>query len=176
MKYVNMINEQVEVEEAGVAKGFGKGETREDYADAWSGTGNVVLVGLQGCGKGELAGLLAERTGMEALTPGGVEDAVKALGGKKKIIVLDDKLVEAAEVQPLIHGAGKVFYLMADSNTLSERVATRESVEDREELWRELSARLAVMEPSFYGVLHFIMQATQSSDVLVEDALEKISF
>ena len=33
-------------------------------------------------------------------------------------------------------------------------------VEDEEGLWRELSARLAVMEPAFYSVLHFILQGS----------------
>lgn len=175
MKYVNMINEKVAVENEKASKGFSKGERREDYADSWKGTGNVVLVGLPGSGKAKLASLLAERTGQEVISPVDAVEAVAALGREKTIVVLADELVEDDSVQPQIHGAGKVFYLMADSNTLSARVAERGG-SDRESLWREMSARLAIMEPVFYSVLHFIMQATETPESLVEDALEKISF
>ncbi|WP_319472073.1 hypothetical protein [uncultured Pseudodesulfovibrio sp.] len=176
MKYVNMINEKVNVEEESASKGFSKGEKREDYADSWKGTGNVVLVGLPGSGKAELASLLAERTRQEVITPADASEAVAALGREKTIIVLADELVEDDSVQPKIHGAGKVFYLMADSNTLSTRVAEREGASDRESLWRDMSARLAIMEPVFYSVLHFIMQAAETPESLMEDALEKIAF
>lgn len=171
-----LINEQYDVEDAGAAKGFGKGEKREDYADAWKDTGNAVLIGLPGSGKEALAGLLAERTGMEIVVPDGVEAAGQALGAKGAIVVLSDELVEDAGVQPLIHGSGKVFYLMADSKVLSERMAERTGEADTEALWRETSARLAVMEPLFYSVLHFIMQAGQTPEAMLEDALEKIGY
>ncbi len=118
MKYVNMINEKVAVENEKASKGFSKGERREDYADSWKGTGNVVLVGLPGSGKAKLASLLAERTGQEVISPVDAVEAVAALGREKTIVVLADELVEDDSVQPQIHGAGKVFYLMADSNTL----------------------------------------------------------
>lgn len=170
-----LINEQYDVEDSEATKAFAKGEKREDYADAWQDTGNVVLIGLAGSGKAALAQSLSERTGAEVVTPKSATDAVEYLGKEHRIIVLDDTLVESPEVNPLIHAAGKVFYLMADSNTLATRVAERDHVEDREQLWRDMSARLAVMEPMFYGVLHFIMQP-QSHEALVEDAMEKISF
>ncbi len=171
-----LINEQYDVDDPGASKTFGKGERREDYADAWKETGNVVLVGLPGSGKAELASLLAERSGAPVLTPADGGEAVEALGSSGAIIVLADALVEDAAVQPLIHDAGKVFYLMADSNTLSARIAVRDGLGDREQCWREMSARLAVMEPIFYGVLHFILQAGQTPGTLVEDALEKIAY
>lgn len=170
-----MINEQYDVDDPNATKAFAKGEKREDYADAWKDTGNVVLVGLAGSGKAALAKSLSERTGAEVVIPDSVADASQLLGGEKRIIVLGDALVESPDVQPLIHGAGKVFYLIADSNTLATRVAERGQEEDREQLWRDLSARLAVMEPIFYSVLHFILQP-QSHDEMVEDALEKIAF
>ena len=171
-----LINEEYEVQEAGVAKAFGRGERREDYADAWKDTGNVILVGLSGSGKNELARMLADRTGLEIVSPKAAEDAIAVLGGTGQIVVLEDRLVEDIDVQPHIHGSGKVFYLMADTRLLADRVADRDSVEDRDSLWRELSARLAVLEPMFYGVLHFIMQATQSPEELVDDAMEKIAY
>jgi len=171
-----MINEQYDVEDADASKGFGKGEKREDYADAWKDTGNAVLIGLPGCGRKVLARLLAERTGMDVAVPGDARAATKALDAKGSIIVLADALVEDASVQPLIHGAGKVFYLMADSKVLSGRVAEGADSPDIESLWRETSARLAVMEPIFYSVLHFIMQAAQAPEDMLEDALEKIGY
>ena len=171
-----LINEYQEVEDPEASKSFGKGEKREDYADGWRDTGNVVLVGLPGSGKAELAGLLAERTGAPVLAPVDVSGAVEALGASGAIIVLADELVGDPDVQPLIHGAGKVFYLMADSNTLSARVAERDGVEDREQLWRDLSARLAAMEPTFYGVLHFILQPSETMEEMVADAMEKIAY
>lgn len=170
-----LINEQYDVAEAEASKGFTKGEKREDYADAWKDTGNVILMGLPGCGKGDLGELLAERTGMELIVPTSPEEAVAALAKGNRVIVLSDALVAAQEVQPLVHGAGKAFYLMADSNTLSERVYRRDAG-DKEELWRDLSARLAEMEPVFYGALHFILQATRPPEELVEDAMEKIAY
>ena len=171
-----LINEYQEVEDPTARKTFGKGERREDYADVWRDTGNVVLVGLPGSGKAELAGLLAERTGAPVLTPVTGSEAVEGLDASGAVIVLADELVEDPDVQPLIHGAGKVFYLMADSNTLSARVAERDGVEDRESLWRDMSARLATMEPLFYGALHFILQAGGTMEEMVEDAMEKISY
>jgi len=170
------INEQYDVQDADASKSFGKGEKREDYADAWQDTGNVVLVGLAGSGKKALADLLGERTGLDVVIPKDATGAVQALGAGPHIIVLDDALVEVAEVQSLIHGSGKVFYLMVDSRVLSERVADRDDVEDRDTLWREMSARLAVMEPVFYSVLHFIMQGIQSPEELMSDAMEKIGY
>lgn len=171
-----LINEQYDVEEVEATKGFAKGEKRADYADSWKETGNVILLGLAGSGKGVLGASLSERTGLFVVTPSNVDEAVTALTGESQIIVLSDELVEDAKVNTLIHGAGKAFYLMADSNTLSERVAVRDGVKDREELWRAMSERLALMEPTFYSVLHFILQAAQTPEEMVEDALEKIAF
>ncbi|MGL1861933.1 MAG: hypothetical protein OCC46_05350 [Pseudodesulfovibrio sp.] len=170
------IDKEYEIEDADTTRSFGKGETREDYADAWKGTGNVVLVGLPGSGKVELAQLLAERTKLPVVTPATADEAINILGGKSTIIILDDTIVEVPTVQSLIHGSGKVFYLMADSKTLAARIAERDSVDDEETLWREMSARLAVMEPIFYGALHFLLQATTPTEELVEDALEKVAF
>lgn len=171
-----LINERYDVKEAQANKVFAKGEKREDYADAWKDTGNVILMGLPGCGKGELGELLGERAGMEIMIPDTPERAIEVLGGQGRIVVLSDALVEVSEVQSLIHGAGKGFYLMADSNTLAERVAKRDGVEDKEQLWRDLSARLAVMEPVFYGALHFILQASQEPAEMVDDAMKKIAY
>lgn len=171
-----LINEKYDVEDADAERGFAKGEKREDYADAWKDTGNAVLVGLVGSGKAALAALLAERTGMDVVSPVDAAEAVNVLGGTGNIIVLDDALVEDSTVQPLIHDSGKVFYLMADTNFLSTRVGERDSVDDREQLWRDLSARLAVVEPIFYSVLHFILQGAMPSEELVDDALEKIAY
>lgn len=172
----HLIKKQYDVEDAGARKEFGKGERREDYADAWKNTGNVILVGLDGSGKQQLARLLSERTGLDVAIPVNPGEAADLLAGGKRVIVLSDDLVEDQTVQPQIHGAGKVFYLMADSNTLSERIACRDGVEDREQLWRDMSGRLGVMEPVFYGVLHFILQGALPSEELVEDALEKIAY
>ncbi|XXJ19218.1 hypothetical protein ACR42D_06615 [Desulfovibrio caledoniensis] len=171
-----LINEEYDVEDAGAAKGFSRGERREDYADPWRETGNVVLIGLPGSGRAELARLLADRTGKPVLTPPDAGDAAEALRGRGAIIVLEDRLVDDPGVQPLIHDAGKVFYLMADTRLLSGRVAEREGLADAEELWRGLSARLAEVEPTFYGVLHFILQSARSPEELVDDALEKIGY
>ncbi len=171
----HLIKEQYDVDDAGATKEFIKGEKREDYADAWKDTGNIVLVGLPGSGKAVLAEGLAQRTGLDVLVPKSMEDAIESLKGEKSIVVLEDSLVESDGVQPLVHGAGKVFYLMVDTNTLSTRLAEREKVEDKEQLWHDLSARLAVMEPIFYGVLHFIL-LPQSAEETLEDALEKIAF
>lgn len=171
-----MINEQYDVEDAGASKGFGKGEKRKDYADAWTDTGNVVLVGLPGSGKAELASLVADRLDLPVEVPETPEEALKVLAGRKQVIVLSDEIVEDREVQPQIHGSGKVFYLMADTNTLSARLAEGGDEQEREQVWRELSMRLSVMEPVFYSVLHFILQAARSPASLVDDALEKIAF
>ncbi|WP_338670083.1 hypothetical protein [Pseudodesulfovibrio methanolicus] len=174
-----LINEEYDVQEAGAAKTFGKGERRRDYADPWRETGNVVLIGLPGSGRAELARLLADRMGKPVLIPSEAQAAAEALQGLGAIIVLDDRLVDDPGVQPLIHGAGKVFYLMADTRLLSDRVAGRGGVEGEEaaeDLWRQLSARLAEVEPVFYGVLHFILQGAQSPEDLVGDALEKIGY
>ncbi|WP_319542824.1 hypothetical protein [uncultured Pseudodesulfovibrio sp.] len=171
-----LINEQYDVQDANASKLFGKGEKREDYADAWRNTGNIILIGLSGSGKNALAGLLGEKTGLDVVIPKDADGAVRVLGAGPSVIVLDDGLVEVAEVQSLIHGAGKVFYLMVDSRVLSERVAERDGVEDREALWRGMSARLAVMEPMFYSVLHFIMQGVRLPEELVDDAMEKIRY
>jgi len=172
----HLINEYYEVDDADASKSFAKGEKRTDYADAWKDTGNAILIGLKGSGKVALAELLAERTGMPIVTPTTSDEAVKTFGVEGQIVVLGDELVEDSLVQPLVHGAGKVFYLMADSNTLSDRVAGLEGIDDRETLWREMSARLATMEPIFYSTLHFILQAAQPLDDMVEDTLEKIAF
>ncbi len=171
-----LINEQYDVDEANASKGFGKGEKREDYADAWKDTGNVVLVGMAGAGKEELGRLIAERTGLSLIMPASTDAALEALAPGGRVVILNNALVEDDLVQPLIHGAGKVFYLMADTRLLSGRVAERDGVEDVDALWREMSARLSVMEPVFYSVLHFIMQAGQTADEMLDDALEKIGY
>lgn len=171
-----MINEQYDVDDPEAKKAYGKGESRSDYADAWTETGNAILMGLPGSGKAALADLLAERTGLPVVVPANADEAIEALNGEGRIIILEDGLVEDATVQPLIHGAGKGFYLMADSNTLAERVAERDGVDDREALWRELSSRLATMEPIFYSTLHFILQAGQPLEEMADDALEKLAY
>jgi len=171
-----LINEQYDVQEPETTKGYGRGERREDYADAWKETGKVVLIGLDGSGKRALAQLLADKTGLPVISPADGDQAVEVMGGSGAIITLDDQVVEAEAVQSGLHGSGKVFYLMADSNTLSAKVAERDGIEDREELWRSLSARLALMEPIFYSGLHFILQAAGSAEEMLPDALEKINY
>lgn len=171
-----LINEEYEVEEAGAEKRFARGERREDYADGWRDTGNVILLGLPGSGRNELARLLGERTGQPVHVPATPEESAEVLAGRGAIIVLDDGLAGHDDVRPLVHGAGKVFYLLADTRLLSGRVAERDGVEDAEGLWRELSARLAVAEPVFYSALHFILQGSREPADLVEDALEKIGY
>lgn len=175
MKYDHLIKEEVEVDEVGVTRTHGRGERREDFADAWKNTGRVVLVGLPGSGKAALARLLADRLGIGAVTPEDAESAVAALDGPAAVIVLADELVADPAVQPHVHGAGKVFYLMADSRTLAARVVERDGGGDQDGVWRDLSARLAVMEPGFYGVLHFILQAGNPPEEVAEDALAKIA-
>ena len=171
-----LINEQYDVEDPGVKKAFGKGDKRTDYADAWKETGNVILLGLAGSGKNRLAELLSEKTGGAVVTPKTAEQALSALNETNQIIVLSDSLVEDTAVQPLIHGAGKAFYLMVNTNLLAERLAERDGCEDKDALWRDLSARLAAMEPVFYSTLHFILQAAMEPEELVDDAMEKIAF
>nr|WP_155932343.1 hypothetical protein [Pseudodesulfovibrio alkaliphilus] len=170
-----MGKEVVEVDEAGITRTHGRGERREDYADPWATTGRVVLVGLPGSGRNGLARLLAERLGLDVATPADAASAMSALTGPAAVIVLADGLVADPLIHPHIHGAGKVFYLMADSRTLAARVVEREGNEDRDAAWRELSARLETMEPVFYGVLHFILQAAGSLEDMAEDALAKIA-
>ncbi|ADU63198.1 MAG: hypothetical protein KUA35_03870 [Pseudodesulfovibrio sp.] len=179
MQYDHMIREVAEVEDAGATRKHGRGERREDYPDAWADTGRIILVGLPGSNRALLAGLLAERTGLGAVRPADGGEALAALAGPPAIIILDDALVADQDIQPRIHGAGKVFYLMVDSRTLAQRTTKAESgleTGDVEQAWRELSARLAVMEPVFYGVLHFILQGANPPEALVEDALEKIAY
>lgn len=169
------INEEYMVEESEANKRFAKGERREDYADAWKATGRVVLIGLPGSGKQALADQLALQTGLQPLVPGDADQAVAALAGDPALIVLDDRLVEDPAVQPHIHGSGKVFYLMADTRTLADRLVERGERDDSEATWRELSSRLATMEPVFYSVLHFIIQAAATPQEMVEDAMGKIA-
>lgn len=170
----HFIKEQYNVEAPDAAKDYGKGERREDFADPWRETGRVALVGLEGSGKRNLAALLAERMGVPVVVPEDAGQAASALEGERAVIVLDDSLVEDEAVQPLIHSAGKVFYLLADTRTLAGRVAERDGV-DREKVWNALSDRLAVMEPVFYSVLHFILQAGDTSEEMAADAMEKIA-
>lgn len=179
MQYGHKIKEVAEVEDAGATRTYGRGERREDYPDAWANTGRIILVGLPGSGRTALAGLLAGRTGLGAVRPADGGEALDALAGPPAIIILDDALVADPGIQPHIHGAGKVFYLMVDSRTLAQRVSRAESGSEpggTEQEWRDLSARLAVMEPVFYGVLHFILQGANPPEALVEDALEKIAY
>jgi len=175
VRYDHLGKETVEVGEAGITRTHGRGERREDYADPWAASGRVVLVGLPGSGRSVLARLLAERLGLEVVTPADAPSALVALAGPAAVIVLADGLVADPSVRPHIHGAGKVFYLMADSRTLAARVAERAGGADQAAAWRELSARLSVMEPVFFGVLHFILQAAGPLEDLVEDALAKIA-
>jgi shikimate kinase len=176
MQYDHMIKEVAEVEDAEATRTYGRGERREDYPDAWADTGRIILVGLPGSGRTALAGLLAARSGLGAVRPVDGGEALAALSGPPAIIILDDALVADPQIQPRIHGAGKVFYLMVDSRTLAQRATGAEAVSDAEPAWRDLSARLAVMEPVFYGVLHFILQGANPPEALVEDALEKIAY
>ena len=169
-----LVNEQFDVEDPDIRRQFGKEKDREDYPDTWKDTGNVILIGLAGSGKAALADLLAERTGLKICAPANREQAVKALKSSRQIVVLADDLVEDHVVQPYIHEAGKVFYFMADSRTLSSRVAERDNVEDKDRLWHEMSTRLAFMEPTFYSVLHFIVQAKLAPEKVLDDTLQKI--
>ncbi|CCH50591.1 nucleoside/nucleotide kinase family protein [Pseudodesulfovibrio piezophilus] len=171
-----LINEQYDVEEPDVSKAFGQGEKRADYADAWKDTGNIVLIGLAGSGKRALSLLLNQEIGLPVVVPENSAEAKRSLDGTRQIVVLDDALVEDLAIQPYIHGAGKVFYLMTDSNTVSERLAIGRSGCDKQELWEKSSARLALMEPVFYSVLHFILPAGNSPEEILGDALEKIAY
>lgn len=171
------IKKKVDVQEAGKARTHGKGEKREDYEAMWNTTGRVLLVGLPGSGRFDLAAILGERLGLPVLTPEKGEAFEAACLREKSIVVVPDTVFDDESLIEKVKGAGKVFYLMTDAQTLTRRVLERSGeVGDEDALWREVSDRLAVLEPRFMSALHFILQGVQTPDALVDDALEKISW
>lgn len=170
---MSFIQKKHDVEESGLTRVFSRGETREDYADAWAGTGNVILVGLPGAGKATLARGIAEASGKDVCEPETVDQALAALARSGGIVVLADDLVREEAVRSVLHGAGKVLYLLRDARSLAESVFR--DGDDFDALWQGTAERLERMEPVFYSVLHFIIQP-ESPDEMLQSALEKISF
>lgn len=175
-KYTHFIKEKAEVAESSKTKSFAKGERREDYEAMWQQTGTLLLVGLPGSGRTELGRLLAARLDMPFVQASDACSLDSALENGPGVVVLADALFDEPELIAKINRAGKVFYLMADARTLAQRVAERSEQADLEQVWRSTSARLEEVEPRFMQALHFILQAQNAPEALLEDAVEKVSW
>ena len=176
MKMDRFIKEKAEVEEAELKRSYGKSEKREDYPAGWKKTGNVVLLGLPGSGKALLAKLVSEKTGQKVVAPQTWEDAQKSLEGDNVIVILDDKLVDSPEKGPVVQGAGKVFFLMVDAQTVANRLAARDPGLDQETVWKEMGERLETAQPMFFAMLHFVLQGVRPADQLLGDVMEKLAY
>ncbi|GEM_PF-752735 len=175
-KYTSFIREKAEVAEPGKRKIFGKGDRREDYEAMWSVTGNLLLAGLPGCGRQDLGRLLAERLTVSLEQAEDAASLELALSGGASVVVLQDSLFDDDALVDVISRSGKVFYLMADAGTLARRLVGGDGGRNLEVVQYEASVRLERVEPQFMKVLHFILQAQNPPEVLLEDVLEKASW
>ncbi|GAB7024328.1 hypothetical protein [Salidesulfovibrio brasiliensis] len=170
------IKKKYDVEDGEKKKVFAKGEKREDYAAAWKTSDRVFLAGLSGAGRRELAQLLADELNVAVNEPTDDESLRAACAGDPAIVVVGSRFFEDPELAGLMNRSGKVFYMMADAQTLANRVAEREGADQVESVWRNTADELGRVEPSIMGSLHFILQAVNRPGDLLRDALEKISW
>lgn len=170
------IKKKIEVQEDDKKQVFAKGERREDYAAAWKTSDRVFLAGLPGAGRQALATMLAQELGMTVEEPADADALRETCAGQPAIVVVRPEFFEDDDLAALMNRSGKVFYMMADAQTLANRVVERDGSDDPEALWETMSQDLARLEPRFMGSLHFILQAANRPGDLVKDALEKISW
>jgi shikimate kinase len=170
------IKRKQEVSEADKTKVFAKGERREDFADMWSNTGNILLVGLPGSNRVALGRELAARMGIQLCQPADMDALQRDCAEGNRVIVVPTAILEQPENVSFVHGAGKVFYLMADARQLAERLEDRSPSGDADSLWRECARRLEAGQAAFMTALHFIVQASGSVEDMAEDVMEKVSW
>ncbi len=173
---MNFINKKQTVLESDKTKVFVKGDRREDFADMWSETGNILLLGLPGSNRVALGDELASRMGTQLQQPDDMEALRLVCSQGGQVIVVPEVAFSDPEDVSFVHGAGKVFYLMADARSLSERLEKRAPSGDIDAVWRECARQLEVMQPAFMTALHFLVQVSDSVREMADDAMEKISW
>ncbi len=164
------IQEKIRVEEPDASRTFGKSARPAAFSPA---SGSIVLIGLPGSGRRELANALSVRLGMGIAAPEEVNAAMFAPGGiyaePGRIVVLPCEALREESVRVAVHKAGTVFYLMAEVLRMAHRLG-KTSDADRE----ALSALFVEMEPLCMQTLHYILQAWKEPEDLVENVLEML--
>lgn len=172
----HFIKRKQTVLEENKSKTFCKGDSREDFADMWSNTGMLLLIGLPGSQREELGQELAARLALSVCRVSSMEELEHVCSKEKGIVVVANTILNDAENLSFVHAAGKVFYLMADVQTLVDRRMAQEDGLERNGMLERCAAQLALMEPLFMKALHFIIQPVGDVHKMADDAMEKVAW
>lgn len=165
----HFIMEKVAVEDENTSRVFGKPQPQDVFVPA---EGRIILIGLPGSGRAELAERLAGRLGMQVRMPESIASAseLDALCDESGIIVVVPcEALRNEEVRTALREKGSVFYLMAEVLRMAYRL-NQNSEQERE----ALSALFVEMEPLCMMTLHFILQAWKEPEEIVGNVLEML--
>lgn len=131
----------------------------------------LVLVGLPGSGKEQLASLLAQRLDLEAVIPDESTDpaTVAALAARTGIVLAAPvSAVKDDEVRARLREGSRVYYLMADAVALA---GAKGLVGDA----REAFCREALdLEVTFMGMLHMMLAEGKKPEEMARNVLESL--
>lgn len=162
--------------EAEKSKVFCKGERREDFADMWSSTGTILLIGLAGSRREEFGRELASRLTLPFYRAGSMKALEQFCSAGGCVVVVENAVLQDAQSLSFVHAAGKVFYLMAEVETLAGRLMASEGFLQKDAALKHCVTQLALMEPFFMKALHFIIQPSENIQEMVNDAMEKVAW
>ena len=107
------------------------------------------------------------------------EVLTRVCSGTGQAVATGGGVVLKKENRELMRSSGWVFYLMAESGVLQERLGQQKGVEWRPPLSeldadQEIVATLSEREPLYFQALHFLLAANRPVDELVHDVLERL--
>ena len=107
------------------------------------------------------------------------EVLTRVCSGTGQAVATGGGVVLKKENRELMRSSGWVFYLMAESGVLQERLGQQKGVEWRPPLSeldadQEIVATLSEREPLYFQALHFLLAANRPVDELVQDVLERL--
>ena len=197
----NAMKKKIEVEDAGSTATFATGSA--DPAAAMGGE-TVFLVGLRASGKTTLGQLVASKLGLpfadtdelvvnragktiaEIVEAEGWEafrkletEVLEDVAGVPMVVATGGGIVLAEENREMLKKGGPVFYLMATTLCVVERLTRDMDPENRPPLtelplMEEMGNLREERDPLYMEVANFVLRAEESSEALVGEVVEKM--
>lgn len=165
---LGFVQEKVDVEESGKKRTY----VCQGEAPVVKGR-SVFIIGAHGSGRNDLARMLSARLEMPMTLAEDAEELAAVLDGRdgeEVVCVVERPALDDAALVVRMREAGPVFFVMADTFTVAERLGVT-STEGRAKIGSELMTD----EPVYLSSLTFLLPATRKRENLLADALDKIS-
>lgn len=198
----NAMKKKIEVDEASKTKVFVPGKTGPATV---AGKGHAIFVGLRACGKTTLGKLVAEKMGREFIDTDELvvlkagktieeiveesgwdafraletEALAEALSGDPKVVATGGGIVLSEENRQMLIEGGPVFYLLATTLLLVDRLTKDMNPAQRPPLTElplteEMGNLRRERDPLYMQVANFVLRSEHAPEQNSQDVLEKM--